>query len=330
MRRIFLTDRNTVKMISKKNRKRKKRILFLLFLCIETIIVIWNHSMQALEDVYQPVGTMIQLDGTQIHTMVTGKEEETIVFITGSGTPCAYTDFYGLQVGLSEIATTISFDRPGFGWSEAAKTERTIINQVSELNQLLNELNQETPVTIISHSLGSLEAIAYAQTYPEKVKRMVFLDCGSPEFYSEDSEVKASIINRAMAFLRVSGWNRLISGLVKLPILGENIRFEALPEQLQALDLVMYYKMLGNPNSLSYLERMNENATMIVEKKEQLSIPFLVISTDQDQEWIQVQKQLGQWSLDYKQVILKDSSHYIHWSNEEEVIALIREFMETK
>ena len=314
----------------KKKKKRKKFKILFLFLLIETFIVIWDRSMLSMEEVYQPVGTMISIDGAQIHTFINGEEEETVLFISGSGTPCAYTDFYGLQVGLSEIATTISFDRPGFGWSEKAKTKRTISNQVSELHQLLTELKVKGPVTIVAHSLGSLEAIAYAQEHNEQVKRIVFLDCGSPEFYAKDSKMKASIINRATALLRVSGWNRLISGLVKLPFYGENLRYEGLPEELRGLDLAMYYKQVGNPNSIPNLELMNENAVSLVEKKEKLSIPFLILSSDSDHEWTKEQQQLCDWSYDAEQIILKDSSHYIHWSNKEEVITLIKDFMNTK
>ena len=68
----------------------------------------------------------------------------------------------------------------------------------------------------------------YAQAYPDKVAGIVFLDSGSPEYYSTDSKLFAKTINRTAAFVRKFG--------VLLPMYGENIRNQQLPDDLKDLD----------------------------------------------------------------------------------------------
>lgn len=315
----------------KSRKKFKKIVVLLLLIAIETVIVIWQQGLEKVEEeCYQPVGRLVEVNSHQVHMVEKGKGKPIVVFLTGSGTPCAYTDFYLLQQELSKSAKTITFDRPGFGWSEKTQVERTIDHQVMELEKILSYTSKAKSYVLVAHSLASLEALRFAQQYPEQVKGIVFLDCGSPEFYKEDSETKSVAINRACAFLRVSGLNRLVSGLVKPSFVGEDIRYKNLPEELKKLDLSMYNRFLGDSDNLENILMMNENAETVLSNKKKMDIPFLVLSSDQDTGWTETQKQLGEWSTNYQQIVLKDSSHYIHWSNTDEVIALINDFIKDK
>lgn len=57
-------------------------------------------------------------------------------------------------------------------------------------------------------------------------------------------------------------------------------------------------------------------------------IPILILSSDSGEEWNDVQTQLALWSENSKQVIIKNSNHYIHWSNCDEVLYYINSFIE--
>ena len=57
-------------------------------------------------------------------------------------------------------------------------------------------------------------------------------------------------------------------------------------------------------------------------------IPILILSSDSGEEWNDVQTQLALWSENSKQVIVKNSDHYIHWSNCDEVLYYINSFIE--
>ena len=214
-------------------RKMKFRKLFapiLLILCLAAG-AIWQSVMtKSEESKYCAVGNFVDVGTYQAHYYSKGSGDTAFVFIAGSGTPCAYTDFYFLQNMLSAKGLTVTFDHAGSGWSASTDSPRTIENMTNELTVLIDTVAPNKPVVIICHSLGSLEAIRYTQMNPEKVKGIIFLDSGSPEYYSTDSELLATTINRGTALLRTFGINRLMGELGwLLPAYGENIRNKSLP-----------------------------------------------------------------------------------------------------
>lgn len=301
-------------------------IMFILSICI-----VWQGTIQKYEsNKHKAPGVYVATDNYNAHCYVKGDGDSTLVFITGSGTPSAYTDFYYLQDSLAKYSKTISFDHAGYGWSSKTKASRDIDNLTAELSTIINSLYTENkPLILVCHSLGSLEAINFSQKYKEKVAGIVFLDGGSPEFYSTDSEIASIAFNRGTSILRILGINRLLGNFnLLLPLYGENIRNQRLPEDLKAVDKSMYYKYTGASTNLSNLKSINENAETILNNGSTINVPILVLSSDSGKEWTKVQKQLSSWSTDSRQITLKNSQHYIHWSNSYEVINYIKEFTE--
>lgn len=307
---------------------RKRYICFLLIICLG-MGVVWQYVMVQIEkNKYSPIGSYVDVGTYQAHYYSKGSGNTVFVFITGSGTPCAYTDFYNLQNMLSSVGQTITFDHAGSGWSSKTNEERTMENLVNELSILINTVAPEKPIILICHSLGGLEAIGYAQQNPEKVKGIIFLDSGSPEFYSTDSEMFAKIINRCSSFIRITGLNRFLGEMgILLPLYGENSRNQTIAEQIRNLDKSMFYQFLGNPASLKSIELINENAQSIMQGPSLGDTPILILSSDSGREWDDVQAQLASWSKNSEQVMIEESKHYLYWSNYRQVSECIETFV---
>ena len=185
------------------------------------------------------------------------------------------------------------------------------------------------PIVIICHSLGSLEAIRYTQTNPEKVKGIIFLDCGSPEFYSADSELLAKLLNRGTAFLRTIGFQRFMGELgCFLPIYGENHRNKNLSGIVKNIDKAMFYRYAGNADTMHTIDLINENAITVLNGPLLGEIPILVLSSDGGDDWNKIQNQLASWSKNSEQVIIEKSNHYLYWSNFDQVLEHIELFVE--
>ncbi|MGN0699698.1 MAG: alpha/beta fold hydrolase [Oscillospiraceae bacterium] len=292
--------------------------------------IIWKAFMTHIEESrYHAIGDYVDTGTYQSHYYSKGSGDTAFVFITGSGTPCAYTDFYVLQNLLSEKGQAVTFDHAGSGWSTDTTALRTIDNMTNELAVLIDTVAPAKPIVIICHSLGSLEAIRYAQTYPEKVKGIIFLDCGSPEFYSTDSELLAKITNRGIDFLRTVGLNRAMGELgLFLPAYGENIRNKNLPESVKKIDKAMFYRFAGNANTLSSISLINENAATVLDGSSLGELPILVLSSDGGDSWNKVQIELASWSNNSEQVLIENSQHYLYWSNYEQVTDCIESFVD--
>lgn len=311
----------------KKNIKLFFPILLILCLVAGTI---WQSVMTQIEkSKYGAIGDYVDVGTYQAHYYSKGSGDTVFVFITGSGTPCAYTDFYALQNLLSAKGLTVTFDHAGSGWSSCTASPRTIENLTNELTLLMDAVAPNKPVVIICHSLGSLEAIRYTQMNPEKVKGIIFLDSGSPEYYSTDSELLATMINRGTALFRTFGLNRLMGELGwLLPVYGENSRNKNLPRMVKDLDKAMFYRFTGNADTINTINLINENATVVLNGPLLGEIPILVLSSDCGDDWNTVQIQLASWSENSEQVMIKNSEHYLYWSNYNQVLDCIESFIE--
>ncbi len=274
-------------------------------------------------------GVLVDVGSYQCHAYMKGQGDAAMVFIAGSGTPCAFTDFYGLQEHFSKDYLTVSFDHAGSGFSSKTEEPRTIENLTAELERLIDSVASEKEVILVSHSLGSLEAIAYAKKHPERVKCIIFLDGGSPEYYASHGELGAKLLNRGSAFLRFMGWNRLVGTLgVKLPFYGENERYEKLSEEVKPLDEAMFYHFTGNPETLHSIDMIQENAAIVSEDANLVSIPLLIIGTEGDKEWTDDHEELAKLSSNSRVEVIAGASHYLHWSNREDVVGFMEEFFE--
>lgn len=230
---------------------------------------------------------------------------------------------------LSERGLTVTFDHAGSGWSSSTDSPRTIENLTNELTLLIDTVAANKPIVLICHSLGSLEAIRYAQMNPEKVNGIIFIDSGSPEFYSTDSELLAKMMNRGTALLRTIGLNRLMGELgCFLPLYGENIRNKNLTENVTDIDKAMFYRFAGNADSINTINLINENATVVLEGPSLEDIPILVLSSEGGDDWNNVQTRLASWSENSEQVTIEASEHYLHWSNFNQVSDRIVSFIE--
>ncbi len=128
--------------------------------------------------------------------------------------------------------------------------------------------------------------------------------------------------------MRTVGLNRLMGTMgVLLPLYGENTRNKNIAEEIKSLDKAMFYRYTGNPDSLNTIKLINENAEAIMNGPTLANIPVLVISSDNGDEWKNVQLQLVSWSENSEQVTIKDSEHYIYWSNLDRVVEEIEAFL---
>lgn len=66
------------------------------------------------EKALEKVGSNINVDGTNIRVSVSGKEDKTIVLLSGMGTPSPIIDFYPLSNKLSENYKVVTIEYAGF------------------------------------------------------------------------------------------------------------------------------------------------------------------------------------------------------------------------
>ncbi len=123
---------------------------------------------------YPPPGRLVPVKGGRLHAYSQGEGESTIIL--ESGIAASSLNWRALQSELARFTRVISYDRAGFGWSQAARTPRTIDNLVSELEEMIDTLQIAGPFILIAHSFGSLIARMYCYLNPDRVVGLVLLD----------------------------------------------------------------------------------------------------------------------------------------------------------
>jgi pimeloyl-ACP methyl ester carboxylesterase len=123
---------------------------------------------------YPPPGRLVPMGDGHLHAYSEGEGEPTIIL--ESGIAASSLSWRALQSDLAQFTRVISYDRAGFGWSEAAPTPRTIDNLVSELEKMIDALEIAGPLILVAHSFGSLIARRYCYRNLDRVVGLLLLD----------------------------------------------------------------------------------------------------------------------------------------------------------
>jgi len=144
-----------------------------------------NHRLQTPreEAAYPPPGQLVPVNGHRLHVYAEGEGDLTLVFLSGSGTTAPTLDFRGLYRRLSDEYRTVVVERAGYGWSEDGGASRDIDTVLSETRRALELAGESPPYVLLPHSMSGLEALHWANRYPNEVAAIIGLDPATPPIY---------------------------------------------------------------------------------------------------------------------------------------------------
>ena len=144
-----------------------------------------NHRLRipGEEAAHPPPGEMVAVNGHRLHVYAEGTGGPTLVLLSGSGTTAPALDFKGLYRLLSDEYRTVVVERAGYGWSEDGGTSRDIDTVLDETRRALASAGERPPYVLLPHSMGVLEALHWANRYPDEVAAVIGLDPAVPPVY---------------------------------------------------------------------------------------------------------------------------------------------------
>jgi len=269
----------------------KRHLSFYLLFGIPAILVLlflvgwlWNVSDTCMEKTsYPPIGQMVEVFDTRIHVFSVGERRENqsaVVFMSGLATPSPTADFYPLWSRLYGELYAIVLERPGYGWSESTKRERSVQNIAEEDRSALRQAGIDPPYILVAHSIGGLEAAMFAVNYRNDVQGVVLLDCTSPEVMLPYKN-SVPLLNRLIPALRTVGLLRLINA-IKPDILsnqtaGMRNNFIMLDDYYRTLDKIFVMQKYQNAVMIKEQELRLINAKTISENPFPPDIPVSMI-----------------------------------------------------
>jgi pimeloyl-ACP methyl ester carboxylesterase len=172
-----------------------------------------------------PPGRLVDLGGFRLHLHCAGQHSSvqgppTVVFDAALGASSLSWVF--VQREVARIARACSYDRAGFGWSDAGPMPRTAGRIADELRLLLQRAGEPPPYVLVGHSFGGLVMRIFAARHPHLTGGVVLVDPAHPEEWIEPAEHERRQIARGERLCRHGavaarlGIARVIAGLVNL------------------------------------------------------------------------------------------------------------------
>ena len=128
------------------------------------------------KDLLTPLGEVVEVNGHKMSVYTEGDGDKMLVFMSGGGTCSPILDFESLYSLLSNDYKIVVVEKFGYGFSDVVDENRDIDTMLSETRMALDKAGIKGPYVLCPHSMSGLEALYWAQKYPEEVEAIVGLD----------------------------------------------------------------------------------------------------------------------------------------------------------
>lgn len=302
-----------------------KVLLALLILLIIFMLVVFIYNkikMKNEEPLLKPLGQIVKVDNHNMSIYTEGKGENTLVFLSGAGTASPILDFKSLYSLLSDDYQIVVIEKFGYGFSDIVDDERSFDTILRQDREVLSKAGITGPYILCPHSMSGLEAILWAQTYPDEVEAIVGLDMSLPRAYDHFDFDGIVFKERLAGIARELGLVRFFYTDGSLP--------QALSKEEKDIYKAIGCRIAVNEDIINEGQAIPETCKTI-DSAPKPDIPMLMFVSDGKEtgidNWIDIQKEYASDLSDAK-VIELNCGHYVHNFKQEQISNDIKEFIE--
>lgn len=259
---------------------------------------------------YTPLGQMVEVKGKEMCVYSAGEGDKTLVFLAGSGTCSPILDFKSLDSRLDDQYRVAVVEKFGYGFSDDTDESRDVDTVLEECRTALKAAGVEGPYVLCPHSLSAIQALYWAQKYPDEVEAIVGLDMALPATY-EGMSVNVSSIK--MAKLAID------FGLVRMsPEMadGAAVLTGDLTQEEKEMYRALFYRSTYSDAMLGEANAIQESAKLVAQG-ETPSIPIRLYVSNGSGTGFEQEAWHGfanDFAKDHDNISVKtmDCGHYIH------------------
>ena len=308
----------------KKLKKWFLAFLSFILLFLAATFIFHRISLEKEEASLTPMGQQVPVDGHQINVYVEGDGPETIVVLSGAGIASPILDFKEVSESLSKRYKVVIVERAGYGYSDDNNHSRDVMEVLSETRQALSQANVKGPFIILSHSMASLESLAWQEKYPDEVKALIGLDWALSSSYEN--------LKDNQTLLTLAYWSSKI-GLLRYFPESFYIKNQTLTESERKQYRFLAYKQLMSQAMLHESQTVKENAKKVPSNINP-KIPALLLVSNGDGtsfsqfEW---QRYAERFASDQSnvQVVYMDAPHDLYHYKSHEIVSQIEDFLKS-
>lgn len=299
----------------------KKRIKSMLrvFLWIAAIIVILicicfgyhRYRLRKEEKLREPLGQLIDINENNISIYVEGSGSKTLVFLSGGGTCSPILDFKSLYSLLSDEYRIVVVEKFGYGYSDIVDEDRNIQTILSETRLALNKAGIDGPYVLCPHSMSGIEALYWAQEYPNEIESIIGLDMAVPEYY-ENMKINLPLMKLGQ-YAADLGITRLIPTLAE----SDAIKHGTLTNDEKNRYRAIFYNRTATVTMINEAKSVKDNARIVAQNGVP-QVPMLLFISDgtggtgfDKETWRRIQEKYIS-EVESGKYIELDCPHYVH------------------
>jgi pimeloyl-ACP methyl ester carboxylesterase len=296
-----------------------------------------------------PPGTMVSVDRQRLHVVSAGTGTPAVVFEAGIAS--SSLTWARVMPALATFTGACAYDRAGLGWSDPARSPRTVAGMLGELRGVIAHAKRATgaPCILVGHSFGAFLVYAYASAHPADVAGLVLLD--PPSEWHRVTRRQARMLWGGIQLSRVGGILARI-GLVRagLALLTEGApgvprRFvrifgsttartleglvgevRKLPPEVHPMVQALWSQPKCFRAAAEHLGALQDMAAAVAGVTSLPDVPLVVVSSgDQSVETIARHRALARLSSSGRHLIAKRTGHWIQLDDPEFVVTTIRD-----
>lgn len=244
-----------------KKKKKAVKIILTVFGTVFILLLITyiNHQIRLRKEteLRSPLGQIVEVDGHNMSVYIEGTGDKTLVFMSGSGTCSPILDFRSLYSLLSDKYQIAVVEKFGYGFSDVVNKNRDIDSILEDTRAALTAAGSTAPYVLCPHSMSGLEALYWAQKYPDEVSAIIGLDMAVPEYYDS--------MNINIPLMRIAEWLAYIGVTRFIPGISDSdaIKYGTLSDDEKEIYRAVFYSRTATVTMINETERVKENAETV-------------------------------------------------------------------
>ena len=314
----------------KKIRSKFLKVIFIIVAVIVLFIIVSfvRHKICSFRErkLLTPLGKLVEVNGHNMSVYTEGEGDKTLVFLSGGGTCSPILDFKSLYSLLSNEYKIAVVEKFGYGFSDVVDEQRDIDTMLSETRMALEKAGIEGPYVLCPHSMSGLEALYWAQKYPDEVEAVSGLDMAVPAYYDE---MRISIlITKLGQYGAALGITRWIPNLAE----SDAIKVGTLSEEEKEIYRAVFYQRTATVTMIDEVKAVKDNAKTVKENGVPQVPMLLFISNGSggtgftEETWRRIPKEYIA-GCDNASYIELDCPHYVHDYEYEKISEEIRNLL---
>lgn len=186
-----------------------------------------------------------------------GSGDTTLVFLSGGGTCSPILDFKSLYSRLSDEFSIAVVEKFGYGFSDIIGRKRDIDSILEDTRSALAAAGATAPYVLCPHSMSGLEALYWAQKYPDEVSAIIGLDMAVPEYY-DSMDINIPLM-RIASWAANWGLTRFLPGISE----SDAIKHGTLSDTDKAIYHAVFYSRTATVTMINETEWVKENAKKV-------------------------------------------------------------------